>query len=1404
MKVPVYERRLGIQPMNIPNAPTLQPISDNGEGTGKAMQDMFTRLQKINDDMEDARTLELFTKFKQDSQDYHEHPDKGLYRTRLGFEARGVYSDADQWMRQKGEEYVRQLPSERAKGAFRKMAKEYIIQRGEQNSKFEADQKRQYIDQSTEATIKNAIMLAGKYWDKPEHIQQARAEIYPALELRLRGAGREAFKNALAEVEDRIGTIRVAQALARHPLQALEMLRNPDVHLKPDTRAKLQLTMEQHAEVYELQAIADEYAKHYTPETAVEAREKLIEYYGAEKGQKAFAALQRIWAVAQGQEAAIKKNERERQEKNEDQLRIQIGDPNRPNPTDEQLTRSVEAGNISAQFYLQAMRTNESDREKAERERKRKAKNELWARVSNNDFPTLEELQRGVEAGEIDPSDADYATRRREEHERETYEQNESAILDKIFFGTASVAEIEQARKDGKIRAQFASTAKNHLTTILTKSESERREDYENMLITMAREGTFKNPERVNELLRQKRISRGVAGTLWSIMDAAPAREAQELSRQQSKNADEVILKMINGNISIEEIKKGANDGTLDPNFARGAINYLEGLQEKDERKKQEKIESAISLIIENGGRVPREQINDLQQKGFISPAFGSRVRSKYDSEDEAAARQAAQAEREHTKQERKLQAQKAAREIMEEFGDDFAGALDAVNAIPASEYANDVRSELEHLIQARKTHAQQQQQGTKDAQETAYRKYYADAYGGKMSRDDIHKLWQDKVISEAQRDNLYQLINARERNDIQQLKKLADEQGFTTAQKLMEKHNGDIAVARREIEALGPGDLYDATFKYLSQFAETAHIKKQQDSDAIKQAQEKVFNETWSEFIHGDASSEEAIRLRREKAIQLRSDLLISDNHWTRLMHIVEQQETARAKVQKELRESRLYDAARDIAREFGEDKVQAGYARIEEIYQGNNEDIRKIKEYYRQFLAEQAAHRQAQDRQRAEQQREKYLELADTYWRKYLPVPDEELRRLERERGLSTEQITRAQAMNARMRERTGLIEEMRRRGEDVDHMALPELETRLQQIRGISEDVHRDTVARLLKAATEGTLTDEEIDWEYASGRLWGDDRERLKKFDSKLDQDRKRKIRETERVILGSIMKHANPKEKVALMYMARTLFYLGTDAIDTRAPDFFKALEEVQKNVEMAVYEAITEGKPQTEGMLWWEKPSAQVRRGLFLHFPTFHSAEMLGTSGQPARLFPSLLRPYFRRCYSVNQCRNNLQCRKLLQVWILLYHKDSLHFSPMRRSSWSAEMKFRRLRYRPFQLHNLPILSLLHRIRLLNLHLRNLLHLPRLLHQQGPPSLWGSLRGELFLMAGGSLLLEVTEGGNTKASTFPQPKVRRSKWWISGLICPSRKYILIILRQDWVIMSNCGGNILTATLLKSA
>ncbi len=220
MRVPVYERRGSISPMPAVQAPALMPVSDGGAGVAGAVQKLADRALKLYNDHEDARTLELFSKFKADSSDYHDNPDKGIYATRTGYLSQGVFQEADEWLRKKGEDYARQITSPRAKKNFRKMAGDFITAQGQANSRFEAAQMRKYRIDSADAAVNNYLADIEAHWDDTEYIKQAREAINQALELKHRGEGQEVFFNAGLEVDDKIAQARIRQGLFKRPAKS--------------------------------------------------------------------------------------------------------------------------------------------------------------------------------------------------------------------------------------------------------------------------------------------------------------------------------------------------------------------------------------------------------------------------------------------------------------------------------------------------------------------------------------------------------------------------------------------------------------------------------------------------------------------------------------------------------------------------------------------------------------------------------------------------------------------------------------------------------------------------------------------------------------------------------------------------------------------------------------------------------------------------------------------------------------------------------------------------------------------------------------------------------------------------------------------------------------------------------
>lgn len=266
MRVPVYERRVPLSP--IPSARVIPAIPKNngGDTIGKGLQDLAGIMLKIQNDTEDARVLELFNKFKKDSLEYHENPDNGIYNTRVLGNAQGVYSESDTWLRETGEDYVKQLKSDRSKKNFRTMAEQYIQQRGLQNSRFEATQIKKYRDEQADATYKMGLdsITTNPYDD--DLIAQTKKEMEAALELKMRGASPEAWKNAIAEMDNTIASSRLEKMIQDDPIKAEKWFNEHKDQFKGDTLVKAEKLVKDKSQIYKTQAIADELIRIFPPD----------------------------------------------------------------------------------------------------------------------------------------------------------------------------------------------------------------------------------------------------------------------------------------------------------------------------------------------------------------------------------------------------------------------------------------------------------------------------------------------------------------------------------------------------------------------------------------------------------------------------------------------------------------------------------------------------------------------------------------------------------------------------------------------------------------------------------------------------------------------------------------------------------------------------------------------------------------------------------------------------------------------------------------------------------------------------------------------------------------------------------------------------------------------------------
>lgn len=257
MRVPVYERQIGVN--GIPNARAggVGGADAYGAGAGRALSDFGNTMLRIAEDIEDTKTLEAFNRFKRESFEYHEDPDKGLYNTRKLGGAQNLYRDADNWLGGKVEEYAGKMGSPRAAQNFRRMAENYRTQRGERNSRYEVDQIKAYRDGEAAATIQNGLNEIMDRFDDDAAVEAARGEMYQALELQTRGMGAEARQAAVADMENKIAASRLSKMIERDPRGAQEWFSANLDKFTGQTRAKAETALNDANRAYRMEGTRD-------------------------------------------------------------------------------------------------------------------------------------------------------------------------------------------------------------------------------------------------------------------------------------------------------------------------------------------------------------------------------------------------------------------------------------------------------------------------------------------------------------------------------------------------------------------------------------------------------------------------------------------------------------------------------------------------------------------------------------------------------------------------------------------------------------------------------------------------------------------------------------------------------------------------------------------------------------------------------------------------------------------------------------------------------------------------------------------------------------------------------------------------------------------------------------------
>jgi hypothetical protein len=258
-----------------------------GAGVGKAFGNLAEAGLRMAADLEDAETLEAFNAFKRDVSAYHNDPDKGVLN-RLGKETIGLYSEAETWMDNKAEEYVRKMKSPRMVQNFRRMAGQTILSQGDHNSRHEAQQIRAFRQAEADAAIKTALDDAAANWQSDAVYDEALDTAMAALELKTRGFGDEARRAAVAELDSGFAAARLSAMVQVDPMAAEAWYKEHKGSFTAAARGKAEEVLERETRAYKLENIRDDLIERYGMDYAA-ARKEILEKYKGEEEQRALA-----------------------------------------------------------------------------------------------------------------------------------------------------------------------------------------------------------------------------------------------------------------------------------------------------------------------------------------------------------------------------------------------------------------------------------------------------------------------------------------------------------------------------------------------------------------------------------------------------------------------------------------------------------------------------------------------------------------------------------------------------------------------------------------------------------------------------------------------------------------------------------------------------------------------------------------------------------------------------------------------------------------------------------------------------------------------------------------------------------------------------------------------------------
>ena len=247
-------------------------------------------LKERQDKWDAATVMNAQTEFARRMSEWLDHPEMGQTVTRKSGAALHLTEDTDAYADQAAQEISGMLENDQQRAVFNSGIAKAKLPYMRQASTHEARELEAYRKQAFDANLAAANDLYLRGADNPDMRRQAVDMAANAIRSQYFGAPTEYIDRAIAETKSGMAAQWVAKVAQDDPRAAMELLKDEELGLLPETADKLRAQIKPRAEIYERQAIVDDLVQKYPQGMEQEGLKYIREHYEGEKEERLASA----------------------------------------------------------------------------------------------------------------------------------------------------------------------------------------------------------------------------------------------------------------------------------------------------------------------------------------------------------------------------------------------------------------------------------------------------------------------------------------------------------------------------------------------------------------------------------------------------------------------------------------------------------------------------------------------------------------------------------------------------------------------------------------------------------------------------------------------------------------------------------------------------------------------------------------------------------------------------------------------------------------------------------------------------------------------------------------------------------------------------------------------------------